>query len=160
MGIDFSHIASQIIAFLVMLWILNRYGWKPILRTLDERKATIQSEFDLIAQRKNDVDRLIGEYQHKLSEIDEEARRKIQEAVSLGQKIAMEIQDETHHKTKEILNHARADVGEEIVKARKQLKNEVVNMAVDIAEKILKERLDEQEHKKMIADIVKEAELK
>ena len=160
MGIDFSHIASQIIAFLVMLWILSRYGWKPVLQLLDERHAKIKAEFDEIAQQKNEVNQLIGEYKQKLQGIDATARQKIQEAISSGQKIAVEIQADCQRQAKEILAQAQTEVGEEILKARSQLKNDVINMALKISERILKEKLDEQGHMKLIADVVKEAELK
>ena len=100
------------------------------------------------------------EYNQKLREIEAEARHQIQEAVMQGRKIALEIQEETQANAKAIIFKAKEEINHEIDKAKNQFKNDVVNMALTIAEKILEEKLDESEHEKLIAEFVKEAELK
>jgi F-type H+-transporting ATPase subunit b len=160
MNLEFSQIIIQIIAFLIMLWILKRYGWQPLLNLLNERHKKIQSEFDTIAAQKEDNRKVMEEYQAKLRDIDTEARHKIQEAVAQGRKIAMEIQEETQAKSKEILAKAKVEIDKEIAEARDSLKNGLVNTAFAIAEKILHKKIDSPEHRKLISNFVKETELK
>jgi F-type H+-transporting ATPase subunit b len=159
MNLDFSQVIIQIIAFLVMLWVLKKFGWKPLLNLLHERQAKIQGEFDTIAAQKDDLRKAMEDYNEKMKGIEAEARRQIQEAVMQGRKIAMEIQEETQSNAKAILAKAREEVNEEIAKARNQLKNDMVNMAIAGAEKILQENIDKTKHKKLFADFVKEADL-
>lgn len=52
LDLDLGQIIVQIIGFLAMLWILKRYGWKPLLDLLDARRQKIQSEFDSIEEKK------------------------------------------------------------------------------------------------------------
>ncbi len=160
MDIEISQILTQIVAFLIMLWILKRYGWKPLLDLLEERRKKIESEFDAIALQKEEANKLNEVYKEKLREIESEARHKIQEAVVHGQKIADEMQAEIQANAKEVMLKAKAEVKEEISRAKNQLKNDLINMSVNIAEKILREKLDEPYHKKLIEEFVKEAELK
>lgn len=160
MNLDISQVLIQIIAFLVMLWVLKKFGWKPLLNTLKERKEKIQSEFDSIATQRDEVKRLTEEYQEKLKDLEAESRIKIQEAIMHGQKIAAEIQEEAQSNVKAILFKGKSDVEKEVKKAKNQLKNEVVNIAIVIAEKILQEKFDKSEHEKLITEFIEEAELK
>lgn len=160
MKIDISQVLLQMVAFLLMLWILKKFGWKPLLDLLKERREKIQSEFDSIAEQKMQVSLLTDEYREKLKGIDAEARRKIQEAVLEGQKIAVNIQQETQAHANEIIEKAKEEVNREVANARTQLKNDVVEIAVSVAEKILKEKIDSSKHTKLIAEFVEEAELK
>ena len=160
MNLDFSQILIQIVAFLLMLWVLKRYGWKPLLDMLDERKHKIQSEFDSIASKNNEAKKLIEEYREKLKDIDKEARNAIQDAVAQGRKIAAEMEADAQSSAKEILAKAKIDVDREIEKAGNQLKNDLVNMVVATTEKILHQNLDRQEQQRLIADLLKEADIK
>ena len=160
MDLDISQIITQIIAFLVMLWVLKKFGWTPLLNILEERRNKIQSEFDALAKQKEDLDGLIKEYKVKLSGIETEARRKIQEAVAHGRNIATKLQEEAQTKSKELIEANRVTIETEIAKARQQLKNELVQMVFLATEKLLGQKLDEAKHEKLIAEFVEEAELK
>ncbi len=160
MRLEISQILLQMVAFLLMLWILKKFGWKPLLDLLKERRDKIQAEFDLIDNQKKDVSMLAEEYQEKLKGIDAEARRKIQESVLEGRKISMEIQQETQANAREILEKAREEMSREISNARTQLKNDIIVIAVAAAEKILQEKIDGSKHTKLISEFIEEAELK
>lgn len=160
MDIDVKQVLIQIVAFLIMLWILKRFGWKPLLNLLEERKRAIQNEFDSIEDSKKDIKKLSEEYEEKLKNIDAEARLKIQESVQEGRKISQEILQETQKQAKIILNKARIEVGNEMTNAKKQFKNDLINLAASISEKMLKEKLDSETHKKLIIDFVEKTDFK
>lgn len=158
MDIDISQILSQIVAFLVMLWVLTRFGWKPLITVLESRKEKIQSEFDQIAEERKEVEALKEEYNQKLKKIDSEARHKVQEAIMQGRKIADEIQDEAHVNAKAILFKAKSEADRELVNAKKQFRDDMVNIAISAAEKLLNEKLDDPTQKKLVSEFVDEIE--
>lgn len=160
MSLDVSQVIIQIIAFLIMLWVLKKFGWKPLLSILHERQQKIQSEFDAIAAQKEDIQKLADNYQAKLGGIEAEARHQIQEAIMQGRKIALEIQSGAQANARDVIAKARTEMEKEVEKARNQLKNDVVKISVAIAEKIIKEKLNESEHKKLTTEFIEEAELK
>jgi F-type H+-transporting ATPase subunit b len=160
MNLDLSQIIAQIIAFLVTLWILKRFGWKPLLGILDERQKKIQAEFDAIAAQKIEAQHLIDAYQDKLKEIEEESRDKIQEAVEQGRQIAAEIKKDAQANAEEILAKADAEIQHKIAKAQNQLNEDLVTMVIMTTERILQEKLDRPMHEKLIADFVAKAEFK
>jgi F-type H+-transporting ATPase subunit b len=160
MSIEINQVIIQIIAFLIMLWVLKKFGWKPLLDMLQERQKKIQSEFDGIQLQKDEIKKLSDEYQDKLKSIESEARRKIQEAIQEGRLIALEIQEEAQGNARELLSKARSEVSNEVAKAKNQLKNELVNMSFSIAEKLIQEKLNDSKHKQLVTELIDEAGLK
>ena len=160
LNLDVSQIIIQIIAFLVMLWVMKRYGWQPLLDTLKARRDTIQAEFESITTQREQVQQLTILYEEKLKGIDMDARKKIQEAVEMGRKISAQIQLDAQASAKEILAKAKSEMESEVDKAKIQLKNDIVNLVVNTTEKILQEKLDGSIQKKLIESFVEEARLK
>lgn len=160
MKLEISQILLQMVAFLLMLWILKKFGWKTILDLLKERHKKIQTEFEMIDEQKKQVRLLTDEYREKLSGIDAEARRKIQEAILEGRKISMEIQQEAQTHANEMLEKTKEEMTREISNAKTQLKNDIVDIAIIAAEKILQEKIDRTKHAKLISEFVEGAELK
>jgi F-type H+-transporting ATPase subunit b len=158
MQLDYGQIVTQILGFLIVLWIMKRFAWKPLLRILEERKKRVQSELDEAERRKADMEALRQQYEDKLKSIDAEARVRLQEAVKNAQKIASEIKEEARTDVKEMLGRARDEIARDRAQALVELRNEVVNMAVKASEKILRQTLDAEKHRKMIADFIKDLE--
>ena len=159
MNLEISQILSQIIAFLITVWVLKRFAWKPLLGIMEERRKKIKSEFDLIENQKEEVLKQSQEYDEKNAHIEARARTRIQEAVQEGLKISQEIQNEAHKQARNILNKAQEEVEREIDKARAQLKNNLVNIAMAATQKIIREKLDTEKDKELIAEFVNDVEL-
>jgi len=160
MNVEIGQVLTQIVAFLIVVWVLKKFAWKPLLSVMEERKNKIRAEFDSIEEQKKNIQTLTDNYNEKLKDIEAEARFKIQEAVNDGRRISQEIQAEARNQAKEILTKAQAEVEREIAKAKIQLKNDLVNMTIAATQKIIQERLDGDKHKKLIADFVEQAEFK
>lgn len=154
MKIEIGQVISQIIAFLIMLWVLKRYAWKPLLGVMEERRNKIKSDFASIDKQKTELDELIQYYKEKLAEIDEEADAKINKAIKKGHEHAQTIHDEAQRQAKLIIAKAQVDLGKEVVKAKQQLKNELINMTLMATEKMLDENLDREKQKKLILNLV------
>ncbi len=154
MGLEIGQIVTHIIGFLIAVFLLKKFAWKPLLSILEERRSKIKSEFDNIDKEKKKVDDLLSDYETKLKEIDSLARVKIQEAAREGQKLANEIKENARKESKDILTRAREEIQRDVDKAKVQLKNDLVNMTMRAAEKLIRERLDEEKDKKLIAEFI------
>lgn len=154
MGLEIGQIVTQIIGFLIAVFLLKKFAWKPLLSILEQRRLKIKSEFDNIDKEKKKVEDLLSDYQTKLKEIDSLARVKIQEAAREGQKVANEIKENARKESKDILIKAREEIQRDVDKAKVQLKNDLVNMTMRVAEKLIRERLDEEKDKKLIAEFI------
>jgi F-type H+-transporting ATPase subunit b len=141
-----------------MLWVLKRYAWKPLLGILDTRRNKIQSEFDSIEEQKKQNEALKLAYEQKLKEIDAYSRAKTLEAVEHGKKIAEEIKQEAHTATKAIVTKAQEDLQKEVYKAKRQLKNEVIDLVLKVTEKVLQKNINQDNQKELIADMIEHME--
>lgn len=150
MVLDWSQILTQIIGFLLLLWLLKKFAWKPILQLLETRRNKIAAEFDKIDSTKQEVAQLKQDYEQQLKTIDAQARQKILDAVQEGQKIAAEIQEKARDESRQIIEKAKQNIALEIAKAKVELRNEIVNLTLQATEKMLIEKLDAQKHRELI----------
>lgn len=157
LNLEVSQVIIQIIAFLIMLWVMKRFGWTPLLTVLETRRKNIQTEFASIAAEKEEAKKVANQYEERLKNIHLDARKKIQEAIAEGNRISLEIQQDAQARAKEILEQARVEIAQEMSEAKVKLKNEIVNLIVITTEKVLQETLDDKAHQKLIADFVKES---
>jgi len=158
MNLVWQQVLTQIVGFLIVLWVLKRFAWKPILTLLEERRQKIKSEFDEAARRKEAANQLLASYEAKLKEIDAAARAKIAEAVSEAQKIAGEIKEEARREGRESVVRSQAEIQREIAKAKVQLKEDMVAISLMATEKIISQRLDEPGHRRLIDDFLAKVE--
>jgi len=154
MNLEFGQIITQIIGFLLALFILKKFAWKPLLGILEERRSKIKSGFDKLDEEKNTLKALSSDYEAKLKDIEGLARQKILEAAKEGQQMANQIKENARKEALEILSRSREEIQRELEKAKVQLKNELVNLSLRAAEKIIQEKLDEEKDRKLIRDFI------
>lgn len=160
LNLEVNQVIIQIIAFLIMFYVMKRFGWKPLLNVLETRRQTIKAEFEAIDQEKQAAKDLSMQYEEKLKGIHMDARKKIQDAIAEGHEISLKIQQDAQAHAKEIVEQAKVEITQQINEAKVNLKNEIVNLVVLTTEKVLQETLDDAAHQKLIADFVKESSFK
>jgi F-type H+-transporting ATPase subunit b len=152
-----SQILTQLAAFLIFLWVMKRFAWKPILHLLDERREKIAGEFERIDEVKAETERLRMDYEARLRTIEQEARERIQEAIGEGRRVAQEIRERAHADARAITNKAKENVQLEVEKARAQLKEDIIRMTMAALERILRESVNREQHDRLIADFAQDA---
>ena len=150
----------MIIVFLAFFWVLKKAAWKPILETLDERQKKIQDGFDEVKQLQVDAAEAHQRYEEKLRDIEAEARSRIQEAVTEGRRVATEVTEKARADATEITEKAKQNIQLEIQTARKQLKEEIIELTLHATERLIRERLDEAKDKELVSSFISEMEEK
>lgn len=158
MNLDFQQILTQLMGFLALLFILKLFFWKPVLSMLDERKEKISRQFKEIEDTKTELAQLKSEYEAKLSAIEEAARARINEAILEGQRIAQGLKDDAHKEAQKIIKDARSYINDEFLKAKEELKNSVVALAIDAASHIIESQIAENDSRRIVQDFIKEIE--
>ncbi|MEE8418099.1 MAG: F0F1 ATP synthase subunit B [candidate division Zixibacteria bacterium] len=158
LDLNWGLIVTQIIGFLLAVWILKAFAWKPLLKMLDDRKQKIIGDINEAENIKSDAGKVLDEYQAKLRDIEAEARSKIQEAVSDGNRIASEIREQAREESRQILTKSREELARDVAKARVQLRDDMADMAIRAAEKIISTELDDSEQKRILDDFLREVD--
>ena len=158
LGLKLGELITQIIGFILAVWILKKFAWKPLMGMLDQRREKIKTDLDSAEKTREDANATLADYQLKLKEIDAEARTKIQEAISEGNRIAADIREEARTEAKDIISKARDELSRDIAKAKVELRNDMVNMAIAATERIIAEKLDDEKHRSMLSQFLDEVE--
>ena len=151
-----AQFATNILAFLLLLFILKKFAWGALLKLIDERREKISSGFESIEQAKREIAQLKAEYQERMAQIEEEGRAKIQAAVMEGRRVGAEVEEEARAHAREALEKSKEAIAGEVAKARAQLKEQVVDLAIQATHKILQQHLDEETDRRMIEAFIQE----
>lgn len=151
-----AQVVTQVIGFLLFVWVLRRYAWGPILSKLEERRETIREKYDAVQRQLEKAQRTEQEYQAKLRDIEQERRRKINEGHAEGQRIREELVRAGRQDAQNLRDRQQQQIELEKDKARVQIRNEVIDMVLTATEKLIHERLDDARHRRLIEQFVEE----
>lgn len=154
LGIDPHVIAAQIIGF-VLLWILlAKFLFKPVMGLMDSRQQDIKSVYDNAEAERVKAEEFRADYEKRLAGIEAEARTRIQTAVREAENTKDEIVADARTRAEDVLRRGQEDLAREREKILAQLREEVVNISLSAASKIIGESLDDTRHRKLVNDFV------
>src|SRR3990167_3245674 len=114
MNLSIQEILTQAGAFILLVWVLKKMAWKPLLKLLDERRERIQKGFEELESAKKGVEKLKTDYENARAHIEDEARKKLQEAIDEGKKVARDLQENSRREARGILEKAKEDIQLEV----------------------------------------------
>lgn len=156
MNFELQQILTHALGFLIFVWILRRYAWGPLLALMEERRNKIVGEFDEIDRRKAEVAKVTAEYEARMREIDNERRAKLVEAVKEGKTLAAEIKSQAMDEVRALQDKTKTDLQRDIVKAKVQLRDEMIAITMSAAEKVVHEKMDDRKHRELIGRYIDE----
>jgi len=156
--IDIRLVLTQILGFLVLVWILGRYAWGPVVAQLEARRSRIAAEFDDAARRQREADALKARYEQELRGIESQARQRMLEAVAEGQRVAAEIRAQAQADATARIARADEEIVHDQEKARTLLKQQVAALSIRTAEKILRAKLDEPGQRALVERFIDEVD--
>jgi F-type H+-transporting ATPase subunit b len=143
-------IVWTILTFILLLVILRKFAWKPILAALSEREGSIRDMLEQAEAAKAQSEKTLEENARQLARAGEESQKILNEGRALGDKLKQEIVDQANQQAKRMVEQARQEIDRDKEAAISELRGEVATLALQVAGKILDETLDEQKHKKLI----------
>lgn len=158
MDFQIAQVITHIIAFLLTVFLLKKYAWGPLIGMLEKRREKISGELEQIANDRRAAEELKREYDTMLKQVDAQARARIQEAVHDGERIAAEIKDKARGEARAMIEKGKDELVLARKTAEKTLQEDMVNMALAAAEKVVNERLDQEKHKELVRNFIAEVE--
>ena len=153
-----AEIVSQTISFFVLVFLLKRFAWKPLLAMLDQRRTRIEEGIRQVAQGKAELEHLKEDYTKRLAGIEEEARAKLQQAILEGKKAAVEIQEQARAQSYVLMNKAKETIELELGKAKISLRDQMANLTVDAVERVLRQKMDAKSDRQLVDAVLEELE--
>lgn len=143
-----------IIIFFVLLLILKKFAWGPLLKSLNDREQSIKDAVERAETLKQEAEQILAQNKAMLAKADEDSRRIIAEGRDLAEKMRAELVAKTNEDTSRMIAQAKSEIEREKVGALNSLKDEIANLAVQAAGKIIDENLDASKQKKIIDNFI------
>jgi F-type H+-transporting ATPase subunit b len=151
---------AQLVIFLLVLFILYRLAWGPLLRILNERRARIAQGVEATQKAMQELEAAEKERQAKLEEARREAQAILDRIAKQGEDLRKELEAKAREQAEGLIAKARAEIQQERQKAVQDLRSQVADLAVLAAGRIIGESLDAKKHRELIERAIEEAEIR
>jgi F-type H+-transporting ATPase subunit b len=144
----------MIIVFGIVFMILKKFAWKPILNALNEREINIRNALMAAEQARHEVATLKADHEAIRLEAQREKELIIREAREIKEKIVAEAHQKAVAETQKTLEQARELIRLERMAAINEIKVQVVELSVNIAEKIIREKINTTPEQEKVIDVM------
>lgn len=148
------------IAFVVVLVILKKFAWKPIIAALDEREKTIADAIESAERVKAEMAQLKSENELLLQKAREERALILKEAKEAKDRIVLEAKEQAKVEANKIMVDAQAAIHSQKMAALTEVKNQVGKMVIEVSEKVLRRELaDKNQQESYIRQLAEDVQL-
>ncbi|MCF6155842.1 MAG: F0F1 ATP synthase subunit B [Candidatus Brocadia sp.] len=156
LGINFKSIIIQGVGFLILLFILKKFLFGKISAMIKARADEVKNTYDKTEKDRAEAERLMLEYQKKLTETEAEVARRVQEAINEGNRISEEIVKRAKEEVELIRAKAQEGIEQERKKALTEIRNQVVTLSVLASSRIIKQSISQKTAEKLVDDFIEE----
>lgn len=156
MELQWKALLTQVVGFLIVLWLLRKYAWGKLLAFTEKRRETIANEFATIEKSKVGAEALRRRYEEELAGIESTRRTRIQDAAHEAAEIASQIREEARREVVDLRVKANQDIDMEMDKANAAFRDQMVNAVITATDKMIRLRLDDAQHRRLINEFLDE----
>jgi F-type H+-transporting ATPase subunit b len=150
----------QLIVFVLLVLLLSKLAWKPIINSLKERERSIQDALDTAEKARHEMSQLRSDNERLLKEAREERERILREAREVANRMKDEAQHDAKRSADKIIEDAKAAINIEKQAALKEVRIQVSMFALDIAEKLMKKNLSgDKAQKELVEGYIKDLKI-
>jgi F-type H+-transporting ATPase subunit b len=157
LGINLPLLVVFIVNFIILFVLLRLFLFKPVLKMLDERTKRTKDAMELAEVTKKEFEQAKVEVQKQIEKGRQEAQAIIAQAMQAGERLKEESRQEATQQAQVIVDRTRAELEAERDKIVGDLRREFVDISIAAAEKVIKETLDKEKHRKLIEETLRES---
>ena len=152
LGLDTKLIIAQIVNFILLLIILRRFAYKPVLNMLEKRADTIDKSLKQAKKIKEELQKTEDDRRKEMKKAREEYNVLIAEAKATGEQKKEEMTKEARQKTEEIITKAKEEIRSEKEKSVQEARQEIADLAIEISKKIIGRNIDEEKERELVKE--------
>ncbi len=149
---DFGLFFWQTIVFLVLIFVMAKFAWKPILGGINNREKSINDALASAEEARKEMQNLKADNEELLKEARAEKDAILKDARELKEKIIADAGEEAQAKADKIVKQANESIEREKKAAMAELKNQVATLSIEIAEKVVRKELSEEKKQHQLID--------
>jgi len=147
-----------ILTFLVLVALLARFAWRPLLEALDRRQAAIAKSLEDAQRARQELERLQRESAEMMRQARVEADAIVSRSRSDAEALREELKQKSRAEAAAIVKNAEKQIQLETARAIQQIRNETIDLSVAIASKILRRQVSKEDHEGLIEETLKQVE--
>lgn len=145
------------VLFIALVFLLRKFAWKPILEAINQREEGIKSALDEAENARKEMQNLKADNERILKEARAERDTLLKEARAMKENMINEAKEEAQTQAAKIINQAQQTIETEKQAAIADIKNQVAQLSVNIAEKVVKDELSNKDKQlKLVEDMLKD----
>ncbi|WP_295834057.1 F0F1 ATP synthase subunit B [uncultured Winogradskyella sp.] len=149
-----------LVTFLILLFILRKFAWKPILGAVSDREEGIKDALASAEKARQEMENLTADNERILQEARAEREAMLKDARDVKNKMIADAKDEAQAQASKIIEQAQLAIESEKKAAMAELKSHVAGLSLDIAEKVVRDELSNKDKQlKLVEDMLGEATL-
>jgi len=152
---DYTVVAT-ILSFLLLVWLLSSKAWGPLMKMMEERRSHIESMLAQAENERQQAEQIKREYQEEMRKARQEAQEVIAKATKVSETVASEILVASREEAEKIKKSALVDIERERDRAIAEVKAQVADLSVLVAEKIIRQKLDMKGQGELIEQFIQE----
>jgi len=157
LGISLPLLLAFLINFMILFVLLGKFLYKPVLKMLDERSKKIKESMEWAEATKKEYEQAKAEVQRQIEKGRQEGQTIVAQAVQAGERLKGESRDEAAKQAQTIIDRTKAELATERDQLVGSLRKEFVDISIAAAEKVIKETLDKEKHKKLIEETLQQS---
>jgi len=157
LGINLPLVVVFTVNFIVLLIMLRLFLYKPVIKVLDERTKRTREAMELAEATKKEYEQAKGEVQKQIEKGRQEAQAILTQAMQVGERLKEESRTEATKQAQVIIDRTRSELEAERDKIIGDLRREFVDISIAAAEKVIKETLDREKHRKLIEETLQQS---
>ena len=154
LGINPFYLAFQIINFQLLVFLLHRLLYRPVLNMLDQRKERIREGQEAAERARTEAEQMRQDYERQLEESRAHARKIIDDAAAAAERLRDESVANAQQEAQRILERGQEELRAEVAHARRELRQEVATLSVAVAGKLIQQSLDSEENNELVARLI------
>ena len=148
-----------IVTFLVLLVLLRKFAWRPLLGALESRQEIIRKSLEDAARAKQELERLQQESTQIIRKARIDAESVTAQSRADAEKVREQIKQQAKEESDAILRNAQQQIQLQTREALRQIRQEVADMSVEIASKLLERNVSKEDNKRLIEETLKQIEM-
>lgn len=154
LDLDPGMMAWTWITFAIVFFILYKLALKPIIAAIEQREKSVKDDLESAQKQRDEAAELLERHQKLIATAESEAQKIIRENQELAQKTRQQMLDETRGEAAKMVEKAKQEIEQQKESAIASLKQEVADLAIGAAEKVLTRSLDADMHKKLVDEYI------
>ena len=143
-----------LISFFILLILLKKVAFPPILKGMKKREETIKQQLEEAQKTKKEAEDLLEGYKRQLAEARSEAQKIINEGKSLGENMRKEIVQKAQEESNQIVKRAQEEIQLQKQKAILELQEKIADLSIMAATKIINKSLNTEDHRRLVEEYV------